>query len=56
MDQLLTIEQVAAYLNVSPHTVRRLAARRALPSVRVGHLLRFSERDLERWVQARKEG
>lgn len=56
MDQLPTIEQVAAYLNVSPTTVRRLAARRSLPSVRFGRLLGFQERDLARWVEATKEG
>lgn len=56
MDQLLTIEQVAAYLNVSPHTVRRFAAQGSLPSVRFGRLVRFQERDVLRWVEARKEG
>jgi len=40
MDQLLTVEQAAAYLNVIPHTVRGVAgvgltaADRCLPSAR----------------------
>jgi len=51
---LLTIDQVAAFLNVSPKTVRRLM-QRGLPSVRVGRLVRFAERDVLRWVEARKE-
>ena len=52
--QLLTIDQVAEFLGVSPKTVRRLM-RRGLPSVRVGRLVRFEQRDLLRWVEARKE-
>jgi len=52
--QLLTVEQVAAQLGVSPKTVRRLM-RRGLPSIRFGRLVRFEQRDLLRWVEARKE-
>jgi len=55
MDQLLTIEQVAAYLNVSPKTVRR-CLRRGLPHVRVGACVRFVPGDVARWVEGRKEG
>ena len=52
--QLLTVEEVADFLCVSPKTVRRLM-RRGLPSVRFGRLVRFEQRDLLRWVEARKE-
>jgi len=52
--QLLTIEQVAEFLGVSPKSVRRLM-QRGLPSVRFGRLVRFQQRDLLRWVEARKE-
>ncbi len=55
MDQLLTLQQVASYLNVSPKTVRRLVARRAIPCVRLGRALRFQPADVSRWVSARKE-
>ena len=55
MDQLLTLQQVAEYLNVSPRTVRRLLLR-GLPSVRLGRLVRFRDQDVARWVEARKEG
>ncbi len=51
MNTLLTVEQVAAYLNVSPRTVRRLR----LPIVRVGRLVRYPLADVVRWVEARKE-
>ena len=55
MEQLLTIEQVAAYLNVSPKTVRRLAAR-GFPCVRVGRSVRFEAQAVVRWLSARREG
>jgi excisionase family DNA binding protein len=55
MDQLLTIRQVAEYLNVSLKTVRRLLGR-GLPSVRVGRLVRFRQQDVARWIEARREG
>jgi excisionase family DNA binding protein len=55
MDQLLTLQQVAEYLNVSLKTVRRLLLR-GLPSVRIGRLIRFRQQDVARWIEARKEG
>jgi excisionase family DNA binding protein len=54
MDQLLTLQQVAEYLNVSHKTVRRLVGRGALPCVRFGGVLRFQQADLVRFVSARK--
>ena len=54
LGRLLTINEVAVALGVSPKTVRRLM-RRGLPSVRFGRLVRFEQRDLLRWVEARKE-
>ncbi len=46
---LLTIEQVAELLNVSPKTVRRLR----IPCIRLGRLLRFRASDVERFLAAR---
>lgn len=56
MEQLLTIQQVAEYLRVSPKTVRRLVSVRGFPHVRFGRVLRFERGDVFRWLQARKEG
>ena len=52
---LLTLPEVAAFLRVSPKTVRRLVARRSLPCVRFGGVLRFQQADVFRFVAARKE-
>jgi excisionase family DNA binding protein len=55
VEALLTLKQIAEYLNVSAKTVRRLIARRGLPHVRFGRVLRFDRGDVFRWLQARKE-
>jgi excisionase family DNA binding protein len=55
MEQLLNIRQVAEYLNVSPRTVRRLVARKALPCYRFGRVLRFRAGDVGKWLDGRKE-
>jgi excisionase family DNA binding protein len=44
---LLTIREAAEYLGRNVHYVRRLVARRELPFIKVGHLLRFDVRDLD---------
>ena len=54
--RLLTIPEVARFLAVSEHTVRRLIWSRQLPSIRVGSQVRLDPRDLLRWTLARKEG
>ncbi len=53
--RLLTLPEVAGFLNVSPRTVRRLVASRRLRCVRLGRVLRFQPADLFRFVEARKE-
>jgi len=50
---LLTVEDVAALLRVSPDWVRDHASRKQprLPVIRVGKLLRFRSHEIERWIQ-----
>jgi excisionase family DNA binding protein len=52
LSPLLTIEQVARVLAVSPKTVRRLVAR-GFPHVRFGRVIRFASADVQRWLEAR---
>jgi excisionase family DNA binding protein len=48
----LDVDETAIYLGVSPRTVRRLAAKGAIASHRVGGtLLRFSAADVDEYVQ-----
>ena len=50
-DQLLTLEQVAEYLNVDKFTVYRLLADKDLPAFKVGNQWRFKRKLLENWLQ-----
>lgn len=52
VEQLLTIEQVAARLQLSPRRVRALV--RSMPGacIRAGRALRFTERDVTRLLDA----
>lgn len=57
LERLLTAQEVAARLRVSPKTVRRMA----IPSVRVGTgrarpRVRYRSEDVEAWIRARAEG
>jgi excisionase family DNA binding protein len=47
MDRLLTIDDVAMRLGVTPRYVRRLVAEHRIPFVKCGHLIRFEGLDVE---------
>src|SRR5262249_7429691 len=50
LPNLLTVEQTAEYLSVSPRTVQRLITERRLSSVRVGRAARVTEDALREFV------
>jgi excisionase family DNA binding protein len=54
MLSLLTIDDVANRLGVTPRYVRRLVAERRIPFVKCGHLVRFESRDVEAWIRDRR--
>jgi len=54
--QLLTVRQVARRLRVCEKTVRKMIGDGDLPCNRVRGAIRVEERDVDRWVSARKEG
>lgn len=49
-EQLLTLEQVAKYLNVDKFTVYRLLNDKQLPAFKVGNQWRFKRSLIERWL------
>lgn len=49
-EQLLTLEQVAKYLNVDKFTVYRLLSDKDLPAFKVGNQWRFKRRMIENWL------
>lgn len=50
---ILTLEEVAAYLKVGKRTIYRLAASGEMPAFKLGGTWRFSKADLERWIASR---
>ncbi len=50
-EQLLTVEQVAEYLNVDKFTIYRLLADKQLPAFKVGNQWRFKRKLLENWLE-----
>lgn len=51
-DGLLTLEQAAAYLQLSPGTLKHWIAWRRIEHVKVGKLTRFRRSALDRWIAA----
>jgi excisionase family DNA binding protein len=49
-EPLLTLEQVAEYLNVNKFTIYRLLAQKRLPAFKVGNQWRFKEEMIEAWL------
>lgn len=49
--RLLVASEVAALLRVEPATVLEWARRDQIPHVRIGRSVRFSEPELERWIE-----
>ena len=54
--RLLNTRQVAEYLGCSPKHVSRLTRDQGLPCIRLGHLLRYRQEDLEAFLISSTEG
>ena len=52
-DEILTIDEVAAYLKAGKRTVYRLAASGKLPAFKLGGTWRFRRGDLNQWIASR---
>lgn len=52
-DEILTIDEVAAFLKAGKRTVYRLAASGKLPAFKLGGTWRFRRSDLEKWIVSR---
>lgn len=52
--QLLDMETVARRLGTSIRHVRRLVTERKIPYLKIGHFIRFDERDIEAWINRQR--
>ena len=51
MDPLMTIDEVAAYMQVSRFTVYRLAKDHSIPATKIGRQWRFQKEEIDQWVR-----
>ena len=52
MEPMMTIDEVAAYMQVSRFTVYRLVKEHAIPGTKIGRQWRFQKEDIDQWVRA----
>lgn len=55
-DEILTLDEVAAYLKAGKRTVYRLAADKKIPAFKLGGTWRFRKADLEQWIARQTTG
>lgn len=53
-DQILTLKEVATYLKLAEKTAYKLAAEGKLPGFKVGGSWRFKTKDIDQWIEAKK--
>ena len=50
-DEILTLDDVVAYLKAGKRTVYRLAASKKIPAFKVGGSWRFSRTEIDFWIK-----
>lgn len=50
-DEILTIQEIAAYLKIKEKTAYDLAAKGKIPGFKVGGSWRFRSKDIEKWIK-----
>ena len=55
-NRLLNVEGSARYLGVQKSTIYSWAARRQIPSVKIGRRLLFDRKDLDKLIEEQKRG
>ena len=55
-DEMLRIEDVAAYLRLKPQTIYKWAQKGKIPGAKFGKEWRFKQSAIERWIDSYLEG
>ena len=56
MSELLTTRELAELWSCSTKSINRLRLQSGLPSLKLGHSLRFRRSDIEAWLEAQQPG
>lgn len=53
-DELITIKDVAEFLQIAEKTIYRMAADGKIPAFKVGGSWRFKRREIENWLESQR--
>ena len=53
-DKLMTVEQMAEYLQVDEYTIYAWARKGKMPAFKVGRFWRFRKEDIDKWLEENK--
>lgn len=51
-DRLMTVEELAAYLNLKPGTIYNRVSQRTIPFEKVGRSVRFRRSTIDEWIKS----
>ncbi len=54
MPELITVKQLAQFLNISPKTIYNLVSLKKIPYVKAGGALRFNWSEINSWLKPAK--
>lgn len=53
-DELITIKEVADFLQIAEKTIYRMAAESKIPAFKVGGSWRFKRGEIEKWLESQR--
>lgn len=56
MDRLLTKEEIAGYLHLSPRTIESWVSRGRIPHIKLGRAVRFDVKAIQEWLKTKTRG
>jgi len=51
ISRLISIQEAATYIGLSPHTLYTMVSQRRIPFVKVGRLVKFDVELLDKWIK-----
>lgn len=52
--RLITVEELAEYLNLNPHTIYLWVEQGKIPFIKIGRMVRFDLIEIEEWLASKK--